>query len=101
MQKWQVMFVFCASFGGRAMRSLILVLMTCLLEDVGLATVDQAVDADSADGVGFRVVAEQHARQVLGGLTTHHLPVVLGVEHREVAIALDRKSTRLNSSHHS
>lgn len=59
------------------------------LEDVGLAAIDQAGDADRGDGVGRSVVAEQHARQVFGGLAADHLPAMLGVEHREVAAALD------------
>src|SRR3990167_6199209 len=89
MQKWQVMLVFCASFGGSAMRSLIWVVMRLSLQDVGLAAVDQAIDADGVDAVGLGVVLQQDARQVFGGLAGDHLTAVLGIEDGEVAAALE------------
>src|SRR5688572_22021509 len=89
MQKWHVMFVRWASLGGSAIRSRMFVHMVGSSKDVGLAAVKQAVDADGGHRVSLGVVAELDPREVLGGLPTHHLAAVLGIEDGVVATALE------------
>ncbi|EKD97073.1 MAG: hypothetical protein ACD_23C01084G0002 [uncultured bacterium] len=97
MQKWQVMLDFCASLGGSAIRSLMLVDMARSSKNVGLAAVKQAIDTDRSDRVGCCVVLQRDFGKVLGRLTAYHLPAVFRVEDGEVASALESATSTVVS----